>query len=133
MQTTYEEYLTTPKSLTIENMQNIHQQMLAEIGEDTDAEEIYEEIIQTATKYANFRANWLLWDKATKMERDSSRSACHNSVIVKFNMLARYLKMQGKEVKWREALGDEEADKYARKTIGDFACYLVFINSINAR
>ena len=70
---------------------------------------------------------------ATRMERDSSRSSCHNSLIVKFNMLAKYLRIQGKEACWRDELGYEEEDKYYRKTIGDFACYLVFINSISAR
>lgn len=34
---------------------------------------------------------------------------------------------------WRDALGDEKENKYGRKTIGDFACYLVFMNSICAR
>ena len=72
-------------------------------------------------------------ERAEKAERDSGRTACHNSVIVKFNMLARYLKMQGKDAAWRDMLGYEEEDKLNRKTIGDFACYLVFINSINSR
>ena len=34
---------------------------------------------------------------------------------------------------WRDALGDEKETKHGRKTIGDFACYLVFMNSICAR
>lgn len=34
---------------------------------------------------------------------------------------------------WRDARGDEKENKYGRKTIGDFACYLVFMNSICAR
>lgn len=68
-----------------------------------------------------------------KKDRDSSRTSCHNSVITHFNMLARYLKMQGKQAKWRDELGYEEDDKYFRKTIGDFGCYLVFVNSLCAR
>lgn len=42
-------------------------------------------------------------------------------------------KMQGCEAKWRDELGYEEDDRYNRKAIGDFACYLVFVNSIHAR
>ena len=133
MKTTYEEYLETPKSITMETMQLLHKQMLEEIAEDEDAEELYEELIESATRYADFRANWLLWDRAKKMERDASRTSCHNSLIIKFNMLARYLRMQGKNAAWRDVLGYEEDDRYHRKTVGDFACYLVFINSINAR
>ena len=54
-------------------------------------------------------------------------------MIIKFNMLARYLKMQGRDTGWRDKLGYEEEDKLYRKKIGDFACYLVFVNSINSR
>ena len=133
MKTTYEEYLLEPKSISLGKMQLLHREILEEMGEDEEAEELYEELIECATRYASFRANWLLWDRETKMERDASRSSCHNSLIIKFNMLAKYLKMQGKAATWRDELGYEEDDRYHRKTIGDFACYLVFVNSINAR
>ena len=133
MKTNYEEYLLTPKSISIDKMQLLHKQILTEIDEDEDAEELYDELIECATRYADFRANWLLWDRAKKKERDASRTSCHNSLIIKFNMLARYLRMQGKSASWRDELGYEEDDRYNRKTVGDFACYLVFINSINAR
>jgi len=133
MITTYEEYLQQPKSISLDQMQDLHSQILAEIVGDDDAEEIYDDLIAQATRYASFRANWLLWDRQEKMDKDDNRTSCHNSLIVKFNMLARYLRMQGKESSWRDALGYEENDRYTRKTIGDFACYLVFVNSINAR
>ena len=133
MLNTYAEYLNTSKSLTLEKMQKIHEQMIVEIGNDEDALEIYDELLEKATQYAMFRAEWLLWDRMTRMEKDASRSSCHNSLIIKFNMLAKYLKGIGANASWRDELGYEEEDKYNRKTIGDFACYLVFVNSINAR
>ena len=129
----YEKYLQEPKSLTVEQMRFIHEQILNEIADDVEAKEIYEEVIGAATKYVGFRSEWFLWDRETRMERDDSRTSCHNSLITKFNMLARYLKMQGKDAKWRDKLGYIEDDPYNRKVIGDFACYLVFVNSINAR
>lgn len=51
--------------------------------------------------------------------------------IIKFNQLARYLKMQEKNTSWRDELGDLEKDKDSsmRKRMGDFACYIVFINA----
>lgn len=98
-----------------------------------DAKEIYEELIGVATKHASFRSEWFIWDRATRMEKDDSRTSCHNSLIIKLDMLARYLKMQGKDAKWRDELGYETDGRYNRKAIGDFACYLVFVNSINAR
>ena len=73
------------------------------------------------------------FSREEKQDKDSSRSASHNSLIVKFNQLARFLKMQGKTAAWRDTLGFEEDDKYNRKRLGDFACYIVFINSISAR
>lgn len=129
----YEKYLKEPKSLTVEKMREIHEQILNTIADDADAKEIYDELIHNATKYAKFRSQWFLWDRETKMEQDDSRTSCHNSLIVKFDMLARYLKMQGKDATWRDELGYEVDDRYNRKAIGDFACYLVFVNSINAR
>lgn len=133
MITTYEEYLNMERTLTIEDMQDIHHQMIADIGTDADAVEIYEELIDTSTKYADMRAKWLTLDRAKKMEIDSRRTSCHNSVIVKFNMLAKYVRMKGRDAGWRDRLGDEKENPYNRKRIGDFACYLVFINSLNAR
>ena len=114
-------------------MQTIHTEMIAEIGTDVDALELYDELIKIATRYATIRANWLLLSREEKNEQDSGRTSCHNSVIIHFNMLARYLKQQGKTAAWRDELGYEEDDPYNRKAIGDFACYLVFVNGVNAR
>lgn len=133
MISTYEDYLPLPMSLSLEEMASLHRDMINEIGNDTDSLELYEELITTATRYMVFRSNWLLWNKEEKMDQDPGRTSCHNSVIVKFNQLARYLKTQSRPAAWRDALGYEEDDKYFRKRIGDFACYLVFVNSILAR
>ena len=130
---TYEEYLKQSKAITFEKMQTIHTEMLAEIGADTEALELYDELMKVATRYAAIRANWLLLSREEKSEQDSGRTSCHNSVITHFNMLARYLKQQGKAAAWRDKLGYEEDDLYNRKAIGDFACYLVFVNGVNAR
>ena len=133
MMTTYEEYLGMERTLTFEDMQDIHSQMTADVGTDADAVEIYGELIDASTKYADMRARWLMLDREKKTETDSRRTSCHDSVIIKFNMLARYVRMQGKDAGWRDRLGDEKENPYNRKRIGDFACYLVFINSLNAR
>lgn len=130
---TYEEYLTQSKAITFEKMQTIHTEMLAEIGADTGSLELYDELMKVATRYAAIRANWLLLSREEKSEQDSGRTSCHNSVITHFNMLARYLKQQGKAAAWRDKLGYEEDDLYNRKAVGDFACYLAFVNGINAR
>lgn len=129
----YEEYLQEPKSLDLETALKLHKEILGEIGTDPDAIELYEELSQAAARYIHFRSNWLLWSNEEKMSQDESRTACHNSLIIKFNMLARYLKMQGKEAAWREELGYEEDERYYRKRLGDFGCFIAFVNGVNAR
>ena len=129
----YDEYLKTKKSLSFEEMQALHREIADEIGSDAEAMELFEELMRTATRYSRYRADWLLLDNDQKLDIDSSRTACHDSVITHVNMLARYLKSQGKKANWRDTLGYEEEDRYNRKRIGDFACYLVFVNSLNAR
>ena len=132
MISTYDDYLASPKSLAIDEMQRLHRELVGEL-DDADAKELYDELVKTATRYARFRGEWPLMSKSEKMEIDDRRTSCHNSVITKFNMLARYLKSIGKEARWRDALGYEEDDRINRKSIGDFACYIVFINSLNSR
>lgn len=133
MITTYEEYIKLPKAQPFEQMQAIHKQIVLEVGNDPDALGLYDDFIKVATRYAAIRANWLLLSREEKLDQDSGRTSCHDSVITHLNMLARYLKQQGKTAAWRDELGYEEDGSYNRKAIGDFACYLVFVNSINAR
>lgn len=42
---------------------------------------MYEELIAVATRYAAIRAGWQQLSREEKMDRDSSRTFCHNSVI----------------------------------------------------
>lgn len=130
---TFANYLKEPYALGFDEMQLLHDDLLNEIGNDPDAIELYEELIDVVTRYAAIRAGWQRLSREEKMDTDSSRTSCHNSVIIHFNMLARYLRMQGKKASWREKLGDDEQNRYYRKTIGDFGCYIVFVNSICAR
>ena len=133
MISTYEEYTKLPKALPLEQMQVIHKQIVSEVGNEPDALELYNDLIKVATRYAAIRANWLLMSREEKMEQDPSRTSCHNSVITHLNMLARYLKQQGKKAAWRDRLGYEEDDPYNRKAIGDFACWLAFVSGVCAR
>lgn len=130
---TFANYLKEPYALGFDEMQLLHDDLLDEIGNDPDAIELYEDLIDVATRYAAIRAGWQRLSREEKMDTDSGRTSCHNSVIIHFNMLARYLRMQGKKASWREQLGDDEQNRYYRKTMGDFGCYIVFVNSICAR
>ena len=133
MMNTFESYLMEPYILDFNQMQDLHADLLSEINNDTDAIELYEELVDVATKYTSIRVKWGRMTREEKMDADSLRTSHHNSVIIHFNMLARYLRMQGKKAAWRDKLGDDEDNRYYRKTIGDFGCYIVFVNSICAR
>lgn len=130
---TFENYLNEPYTLSFEQMQNLHREILEEIEADYEACELYSDLVSIVTKYAAMRAEWQQMTREEKMDQDSLRTSYHDSVIVHFNMLARYLRMQGKKAQWRDLLGQEEDNKYCRKTIGDFGCYIVFVNSICSR
>lgn len=130
---TYEEYVTMPQAIPIEKMASIHRQIAEEIGSDPDAISLYDELLEAAVKYAKIRADWVMMSREEKMDKDPLRTALHNDVILQTNILSRYLRQVGKPALWREELGDEETDPTCRKVIGDFACYLAFVNGLCAR
>lgn len=129
----YEEYLRMPMSLSIEEMAALHREMANEVGDDKEALEFYEEIMDAAARYMEFRSRWNLWSREERREKDSNRTSSHDSLIAKLNMLARYLRKQGKAASWRDALGDVKEDPNIRKRIGDFGCYLAFVSGLHAR
>jgi hypothetical protein len=130
---TYEDYLPMPGSLTFEKMAALHREIREEAESDTDAIGLYEDLLKAAAKYSESRALWSLWSQEKKLAEDAARTSRHNHVIDCFNILARYLKQKGKSASWRDVLGDEKENPDTRKRIGDFACYLVLVESLNAR
>lgn len=128
-----EDYLKKQNILTIEEFQEIHKHMTLEIGSDEDAIELYNELVSKSIEYASIRARWTLMSPKEKMDADAGRTMTHDSLIVKFNQLSRFLRLQGKKASWRDELGYEEDDRINRKRIGDMGCYIAFIHAINAR
>lgn len=133
MTLTYKDYKESPLSLTLEEMTGLHREMMEEIGNDSGALELYKELLSASVRYLESRSNWPLWSREKKLEEDSARTSRHNKVILAFDTLARYLEIQGNTASWRAVLGEESENPYYRKRIGDFACYLAFIGSLNAR
>ena len=84
-------------------------------------------------QYAQIRAAWVLMQPSERAEKDKGRTLQHNTLISSFDMMARVLRAQGKPAAWRKVLGDPEKDRLARKAIGDFGCYLAFVNGLAAR
>jgi hypothetical protein len=129
----YDEYLKQNNHLSFEEMQTIHKKIISSIANDEDALEIYEELLSSSFKYAKMRMDWEIFTREKKMDSDSLRTSYHESVITKFNMLSRYLKMQNKDTSWYDDIGTIEENPTNRQRIGDMACYLSFVCSINNR
>lgn len=129
---TYKDYLHEPTCLTFDEMVKIHENIRSEVGTDPEAFGIYQKLVGKATEYANIRARWLSLPQDEKLVQEPSRIFCHDPLIVRSNMLARFLRIQGKPVTWKDIPG-EGSNPYTRKRIGDLACFLVFIESLNAR
>lgn len=94
---TFSEYLKEPHSLTMAQMQQFHEEMVEEIGNDPDARELYDDLVDASTKYAAIRAAWNYMSREDKINQASIRTSYHNSVIIQFNVLARCLRAQGKK------------------------------------
>ena len=130
----YSEYLKMPGCMEFSVMQQIHEEMLAEIGTDEEAIDLYQRLLDKSIRYTGIRAEWSKMSKEEKMNQDSSRTSAHNSVIIHFDMLARYLRNQGKPAAWRDILGPVDQDHPDnRKKIGDMANYLVFVEAVTHR
>lgn len=133
MITTYAEYLDKPAVMTFEDMNRIHEALLAGVRELEEGEEIYDKLVRAGTNYIDTRAGWKLMPKPVRKERNDERTARHNAVIIALDELAEKMKEAGLDTAWREEIGYEADDKVNRKRCGDFGCYIAFINSINAR
>lgn len=125
---TYKQYTKEFNILLVEEAEEIYEKMLAEIDfNDSDVKELWDDLIENVLEYAAIRSQWLTFTKEERREKDSVRTGKHNVAIGSFNVLSRYLEKMGKDIQWREQLGDE------RKRVGDFTCYIAFIWGLNAR
>lgn len=91
------------------------------------SEELIDDLLQSAIRYARIRVDWLLADDDGKRAIDDTRTRTHNAFIDSCNILCRAMARSGENTQWRELLGND------RKMIGDFACYIHCIMGIKAR
>ena len=127
----YHEYTGKKDSITMEQAMEIYRGICEAIDlNDDDCMEILGEYFAAAAKYAGIRAGWNRLSREEKAVTDDNRTACHNKVIFHLNILSRYLASKGKDISWRDDLGDEKEN---RKKIGDFACYVALMEGLDAR
>ena len=75
---TFQQYTSEPYALSFEQMQELHNELISEIATDSDALELYDELIEVCNQYAMIRASWVLLSREDKIEKDSSRTSYHN-------------------------------------------------------
>ena len=128
---TYKEYLEEKGSLTFQEAEEIYSQILLSANtRDSDFKEFWEDMVKSAIAYANTRSKWSVQTLEERREIDNSRTHQHNTFMTNLKVIATYMKQQNWNSEWFDELGTIESD---RKRFGDFACYLVCINSLNAR
>lgn len=128
---TYASYLENNDCLTFQEAEKIYSQILHSANtRDRDFQEFWEDMIKSAIAYANTRAEWCVQTLEVRRDIDDSRTRQHNAFMTDLKVIANYMKQQNWSSVWFDKLGTIESD---RKRFGDFACYLVCINSLNAR
>lgn len=127
----HEEYLSKKDSMSFDEAIEIYNDLSKGIDiNDEISIDLYSSLIESAVKYVEIRNRWLYLSKEEKEAIDSTRTSLHNAYMSTLAPLSRYMKKVGKDVSWHEKLisGNE-----SRKRLGDFAGYLLCINSIVAR
>ena len=89
--------------------------------------EMWHDLLNKAIEYTSIRAKWSLMSTEEKIEKDAYRTACHDSFINSLKINVRYLKQLGINLLVNELIEQD------RKTIGDFANYIVFREAIENR
>ena len=122
----YEDFSKIPNLLTVEVACQIYESIFS-LKEDIELAKLLEELINLAVDYANIRSRWLTMSAQQTVQMNEIRSQYHDFFIASINNLSRYMYLHGYENTWANLLGDD------RKRIGDFACYITYIQAINAR
>lgn len=128
---TYGEYLKANDRLTFEECFVIHNHIIesADVN-DREFKEFWNEMMLAAIAYANIRAKWSVQTFTEQREADARRTRQHNAFMASLKLIYSYMKEQKWNTDWFEKLGTTEND---RKRFGDFACYLVYVSSLNTR
>lgn len=96
------------------------------LNKDEILQELLDDLLLSASKYATMRLEWYHMDRETKVEKDSLRTGMHNRFMDNLTILKRYLDQLG--ITYNDIF--EYSD---RKEAGDFACRLALWMMIESR
>lgn len=130
---TFENYKEKIDALGMDEFEQIHRKIVAAVGHDETALELYRDVLDASWEYMHFRFEWGRKDLQGRAAMDGRRTDAHNAVIRRFVILGRQCKKLGTDVSWLSDLGDCERDPIKRKRYGDFAMYLCFVETIHQR
>ena len=124
-------YLEKRDSLSFKEALEIYQ-LIDKVLECKDEylHELWGNVIRSALAYSKVRTEWNYLSREEKQNKDSVRTGLHNAFMTDlkaFYRLSQELELTGD---WFEKLGSSEE---FRKRWGDFAGYVLCIESIRAR
>lgn len=133
-------YLTKDKDvLSFEESEKIYNTIVQDIDLNNSEEmEYWNDFINACSNYTAERSSWLLLNKKQRIDRDKNRSAIHDGLLVKLNIIRRVSESKNLNVEWfnvfkiDSVLGDEK-ENIDRKRVGDLANYIAYIYAINSR
>lgn len=122
-----------------EESEKIYSTIVQDIDLNNSEEmEYWNDLINACSEYTKERSSWLLLSKQQRIDRDKNRSAIHDGLLVKLNIIKRLFESKNLDVKWfnvfkiNSDLGDEKENIH-RKRVGDLANYIAYIYAINSR
>lgn len=133
-------YLTKDKDvLSFEESEKIYNTIVQDIDLNNSEEmEYWNDLINACSEYTKERSSWLLLSKQQRIDRDKNRSAIHDGLLVKLNIIKRLFESKNLDVRWfnvfkiNSDLGDEKENIH-RKRVGDLANYIAYVYAINSR
>ena len=115
-------------SLSAETCERAYEMLLEpEYSQDETYMHMLNAFVESCIRYASYRISWNLYSYAQKTEIDPERTRHHNQVIADAKSLYNYMENTGMNSFWFDRISEN------RKTIGDFACYVAYVQGVNAR
>ena len=96
------------------------------MNKDDIIQELLDELLRSASRYASMRLEWYHMNRETKAEKDELRSGMHDRFMDNLTILKRY--MDKIEITYGDIF--EYSD---RKEAGDFACKIAYWMMIESR
>lgn len=90
------------------------------------------EVRLAALDYAQQRGRWRCADATGRLEIELGRTQAHNRFIDACNALSRACGESDASQEWRRIWGDARTGE-ARRRIGDFACFIAYQLTLEAR